>query len=121
MNFDLEGALNWGSSHGIPVGGSVGRDPEVEASDFLLEDGSDRVFSGFVGGEVTKVLVTLSNDKHLVVRPRLPRPKLRRDVAWLRNVRYFVRYYRPEGFVTGVAAFERSGLLVYRDKTFETF
>lgn len=121
MNFDLEGALSWGSSTGIPVGGDYGRHPAVDASDNLLSDGSDRVFSGFVGGEVTRVLVTLSNNKHLVIHPKLPPPKLRRGVTWLRNLRYFVRYYRPEGFVTGVASFDRSGLLVSRDKSFETF
>lgn len=121
MAFELEGALNWSSSTGIPVGGHRGRDPEVEASDSLLVDGSDRVFSGFTGGEVAKVLVTLSNNKHLVIHPKAPRRKLRRNVVWLRHVRYFVRYYRPEGFVTGVASFSRSGQLLYRDKTFEEF
>jgi hypothetical protein len=121
MNFNLEGAVSWGSSTGIPVGSSYGPSPEVNASDYLLLDGSDRVFSGFVGGEVTKVLVTLSNNKHLVIHPKLPRSKLRRNVVWLRDVRYFVRFYRPEGFVTGVASFNRAGLLVSRDKTFETF
>jgi hypothetical protein len=121
MNFNLEGAVGWGSSTGIKPGSSYGGHPEVNASDYLLSDGSDRVFSGFVGGEVTRVLVTLSNNKHLVIHPKLPRPKLRRHVPWLRDVRYFVRYYRPEGFVTGVASFDRAGLLVSRDKTFETF
>jgi len=121
MNFNLEGVASWGSGTGIPVGGSYGRHPEVEASDYLLRDGSDRAFIGFVGGEVTKVLVTLSNNKHLVIHPKLPRPKLRRHVTWLRDVRYFVRFYRPEGFVTGVASFDRAGLLVSRDKTFEGF
>jgi hypothetical protein len=121
MNFNLEGAVGWGSSTGIKPGSSYGGHPEVNASDYLLSDGSDRVFSGSVGGEVTRVLVTLSNNKHLVIHPKLPRPKLRRHVVWLRDVRYFVRYYRPEGFVTGVASFDRAGLLVSRDKTFETF
>jgi hypothetical protein len=121
MNFNLEGVASWGSSTGIPPGGSYGRHPEVDASDYLLPDGSDRVFIGFVGGEVTKVLLTLSDNKHLVIHPKLPRAKLRSHVVWLRNVRYFVRYYRPEGFVTGVASFDRSGRLVSRDKTFEMF
>lgn len=121
MEFDLEGVGSWGSSTGIPVGGHHGQNAEVDANDNLLPDGSDRVFSGFVSGEVTKVLVTLSNNQHLVIHPKLPSAKLRREVVWLRNVRYFVRYYRPEGFVTEVASFDRAGLLVSRDKTFETF
>lgn len=121
MEFELEGVGSWGSSTGIPVGGHHRRDPEVNGNDNLLPDGSDRVFSGFVGGEVTKVLVTLSNNKHLVIHPKLPPETLRRHVVWLRDVRYFVTYYRPEGFVTGVASFDRAGLLVWRDKNFETF
>jgi hypothetical protein len=121
MDFNLEDASSWGSSTGIHPGGSYAGRTEVDASDALLPDGSDRVFSGFVDGEVTKVLVTLSDNKHLVIHPKLPREKLRRHVVWLRNVRYFVRYYRPEGFVTGVASFNRAGLLVSRDKTFEGF
>jgi hypothetical protein len=121
MDFNLEGITNWESATGIPPGGSYGGQPEVSASDYLLPDGSDRVFSGFVGGEVTKVLLTLSDNKHLVIHPKLPREKLRRHVVWLRDVRYFVRFYPPEGFVTGVASFDRAGLLVSRDKTFETF
>ena len=122
MNFNLEGAIGSGAGRlGSRLGSSTAAGPNVDASDNLLADGSDRVFSGTVGGEVTKVLVTLSNNEHLVIHPKLPREKLRRHVVWLRNVRYFVRYYRPEGFVTGVASFDRAGLLVSRDKTFETF
>ena len=119
MEFELTGALSWGSSTGIPVGGHLGRHNEASASDALLLDGSDRVFSGFVGGEVAKVVVTLSNNKHLAIRPKLPRRQLRDKVEWLRNVKYFVKYYPPEGFVTGVETFSRSGQLLSRDRTFE--
>jgi hypothetical protein len=121
MEFDLEGATNWGSSTGIPAGGHLGRGYEISAADNLLEDGSDRVFNGIVNGEVAKVLVTLSNNKHLSIRPRFAPEQLRRKVVWLRNVRYFVEYYPPEGFVTGVATFNASGQLLFRDKTFEGF
>lgn len=118
MDFELEGATNWGWGTGIPAGGHLGRGFYIEASDDLLEDGSYRVFSGNVPGEVAKVLITLSNNKHLEIRPKAPPERLRRK-AWLHNVRYFVAYYPPEGFVTGVATFSASGQLLYRDKTFE--
>jgi hypothetical protein len=120
MDFELEGATNWGWGTGIPAGGHLGRSFEIEASDNLLEDGSYRVFSGTVNGEVAKVLITLSNNKHLAIRPKAPPARLRNRV-WLHNARYFVAYYRPEGFVTGVATFSASGQLLYRDKTFEGF
>jgi len=121
MDFNLEGATYWGSSTGIPVGGEYGRHDGVDASDSLLIDGSDRVFSGFVEGEAVKLVATLSNNKHLVIHPKLPSAKLRRQVSWLRGVRYFVFYYRPEGFVTGVSTFDHAGTLLYRDKSFEGF
>ncbi|HET9866563.1 MAG TPA: hypothetical protein VFQ06_04675, partial [Nitrospira sp.] len=119
MDFDLEGATNWGWGTGIPAGGHLGRRFEISAHDDLLEDGSYRVFSGTVNGDVAKVMLTLSNNKHLTIRPKAPSERLRRKVVWLRNVRYFVEYYRPEGFVTGVATFSASGQLLYRDKSFE--
>jgi len=120
MDFELEGAANWGWGTGIPTGGHLGRGFDIEASDDLLEDGSYRVFSGTVTGEVAKVLITLSNNKHLAIRPKAPPARLRR-IVWLHNARYFVEYYRPDAFVTGVATFSASGQLLYRDKTFEGF
>lgn len=121
MDFELEGATKWGWGTGIPAGGHLGDGFDIDASDDLLEDGSYRVFSGSVGGEVAKVLITLSNNKHVAIRPKFPSQRLRRNVVWLRNVQYFVEYYPPEGFVTGVATFDDSGVMLYRDKTYEGF
>lgn len=119
MDFDLQGATRWGWGTGIPAGGHLDRRFEMSASDDLLEDGSSRVFSGTVSGEVAKVVLTLSNNKHLAIRPKSPPPQLRRKVVWLRGVRYFVEYYPPEGFVTEVAEFSASGQLLHRDKSFD--
>ncbi|HEU5064060.1 MAG TPA: hypothetical protein VFT79_13055 [Solirubrobacterales bacterium] len=119
MDFNLEGAANWGWGTGIPAGGHLSRHFGISASDDLLEDGSYRIFSGSVSGEAAKVLITLSNNKRVTIRPKSPPAHLRQKVVWLRNVRYFVEYYRPEGFVTGVAIFSASGQLLYRDKSFE--
>jgi len=74
-----------------------------------------------VEGEAVKLVATLSNNKHLVIRPQLPSAHLRRKVTWLRGIRYFVFFYPPEGFVTGVATFDRAGTMLFRDKTFERF
>jgi hypothetical protein len=121
MDFELEGAGSWGWGTGIPAGGHLGRRFDIESSDGLLEDGSYRVATGTVNGEVAKIVFTLSNNKRLTIRPKFPAQSLRRKVVWLRNVRYFVEYYPPEGFITGVATFSSSGLLLYRDKSFEGF
>lgn len=121
MDFALEGAANWGWGTGIPSGGHLPANFEIASSDDLLEDGSYRIFSGTVSGRVAKVQFTLSNNKHIAFRPKPPSQRLRRNVVWLRNVRYFVEYYPPEGFVTGVATFDASGLLLYRDNTYGNF
>ncbi len=121
MDFDLEGSGSWETATGIPAGGHLNRRQQIDAFDDLLEDGSSRVFSGVTSGEVTKVVATLSNNKHLTFRPKAPAAELRRKVVWLRNVRYFVEYYPPEGFVTGIAEFNAAGVLVARDKTWENF
>jgi hypothetical protein len=121
MEFNLEGAWSWGSATGIPAGGHYDRPAGISAFDDLLEDGSSRVFAGFVDAEVAKVILTLSNNQHLAILPKSPPAKLRRKVTWLRNVRYFVEFYPPVGFVTGVATLSASGQLLYRDKTFEAF
>jgi hypothetical protein len=121
MDFRLDGAVDWGSGTGIPAGGHLRRGYGISADDDLLEDGSDRVFSGFVTAEVAKVAVTLSNNKRLVIHPRSVPASLRRRIVWLHNVRYFVTYYPPLAFATGVATFDASGRLLYRDKTFESF
>jgi hypothetical protein len=121
MDFELTGATNWGWGTGIPAGGHLRGRFEIDASDDLQEDGTTRIFSGSVGGEVAKVMATLSNNKHLTFHPRSPSAQLRRKVTWLRNVRYFVTYYPPEAFVTGVSTFSSSGQLLYRDRSFEGF
>lgn len=121
MDFSLEGAVDWGWGTGIPAGGHLSRRFELESTDYLLEDGSERVVAGSVSGEVAKVLFTLSDNKRLTVYPKAPPRALRQKVEWLRDVRYFVDYYPPEAFVTGVATFNSSGQLLYRDKTYEGF
>jgi len=121
MDFELEGVGSWGWGTGIPAGGHLGRRFDIESIDGLLEDGSYRVVAGTVNGEVAKILFTLSNNKRLTVRPKAPPRRLLRKVSWLHNSRYFVDYYLPEAFVTGVATSSKSGQLLYRDKTFEGF
>lgn len=114
MEFSLPGAVNWGSSTGIPAGGHLLSSYTISASDNLQEDGAWRAFSGFVAGDVAEVTATLSNGKRLSFKPRSAPAPLRRKVVWLRNVRYFVQYYPPTGFVTSASLFSASGQLLYR-------
>jgi hypothetical protein len=120
VQFEVEGAGSWGWGTGVPVGGHLSRRRHVDAFDDLLEDGSDRVFAGITSGETAKVVAMLSDNKQLTIRPRSVPAPLRRKNVWLRNFRYFVDYYPPQGFVTEVAAFDASGGLLYRDKNFSS-
>jgi hypothetical protein len=121
MEFSLPGAVNWGSSTGVPSGGHLSSSYNISASDNLQEDGAWRVLSGFVAGDVAKVTATLSNGKRLTFKPRSAPAPLRREVVWLRNVRYFVQYYPPSGFVTSASLFSASGQLLYRTSGGELF
>lgn len=114
MDFALPGAANWGWGTGIPAGGHLAENFTIEASDDLQEDDLQRVLSGTVAGDVAKVVATLSNGKRLTVKPRFAPAQLRQHIVWLKNVRYFVQYYLPGGFVTSVALFSASGQLLHR-------
>ncbi len=119
MEFTLPGAVSWGWGTGIPSGGHLPEDFTIDASDYLLEDGSNRVFSGTAGGDVVRIVATLSDGKHLTIQPRSAPAALRQRVVWLRNARYFVQYYPPDGFITSVSLFNASGQLLYRTMSAE--
>ena len=121
MEFSLPGAVNWGSGTGIPAGGHLSNSYTIEASDDLQEDGAWRVLSGLVAGDVAKVAATLSNGKRLTIKPRSAPASLWRKVVWLKNVRYFVQYYPPSGFVTSASLFSASGQLLYRTSGSQLF
>lgn len=121
MDFSLPGAGDWGWATGIPASGHLSQRYTMDVSDHLQEDGAWRVFSGSVGGDVAKVTATLSNGKRLSFKPRSVPASLRRKVVWLRNVRYFVQYYPPAGFVTSVSLLNASGQLLYRASGEELF
>jgi hypothetical protein len=114
MEFNIPKAISWGWGTGIPAGGHLSSDFHIDASDDLLEDGSYRVLSGSVGGDVAKLVVTLSNGKHREIHPKSVPAPLRSRIVWLRNVRYFVDYYPPTGFVSSVSLLSASGQLLYR-------
>lgn len=121
MEFSLPRAVNWGWSTGIPPGGHLSSSFNIDASDDLQQDGAWRVLSGSVAGDVAKVTATLSDGKRLTFKPRPAPAPLRRKVVWLRNVRYFVQYYSPTGFVTSASLFSASGQLLYRTSGSELF
>ncbi len=94
----LKGSSRWGWR--IPAGGHLSIKFTINAQDESA--GSVRAFYGAVGKRVKTIDLTTSTEKHIIVHPKLPPPALRERFVWLRNVRYFVRYY-PLGEQVGVA------------------
>jgi hypothetical protein len=85
----MPGSFNW--AWGIPTGGHLPDNFTMVGRDEY--EGSERVFAGATGARVVSVTLTMSTGRHILIRPILPELALRRKFAWLRNVRYFVRYY----------------------------
>jgi len=113
MEFNFATTFSWGWATGIPAGGHLSGKSWIESSDDLQRNGSYRVFRGSVGGQVARVVATLSNGKRIRAEPKAVPVRLR-HVVWLRNVRYFVQYYLPTGFVTSASLFSASGKLLHR-------
>ena len=97
MDFDLSDTLagSWNWNWGIPAGGYLSNKFTISGGD-EAENFSERAFSGTAGARVKTVVLTMSNGERLIIHPKLPPLVLRRRFVWLRNVRYFVRYY-PSG------------------------
>lgn len=84
-------AGRWKGAWGIPAGSHL---PDRFTIGALDEgSGSERSFSGVAGARVRSIAVTTSTGEHFTIHPKLPPPKLRKRFVWLRNMRYFIRYY----------------------------
>jgi hypothetical protein len=83
-------AGSWRSGWGIPAGGSLPGKFRIGAVD---EAGNGRqAFGGIVAARVSTIELVTSRGRHVEFHPKLP-PKRLRHLAWLSNVRYFLRYY----------------------------
>jgi len=74
--------------------------------------GSGRAFYGAVGARVKAIELTMNNEEHIVVHPKLPPLDLRERFVWLRNVRYVVRYYPSGEHVRVARLFNARGGLI---------
>lgn len=113
MEFSPAGASagSWRGAWGIPAAGHLSDNFTISARD--ESEGSERAFSGAAGVRVKTVMLTTSNGERLTIHPKLPPNRLRKRFVWLRNVRYFMRYY-PTGQHAKVAKlFDSRGKLIY--------
>ncbi len=102
----MPGSFSWG--WGIPTGGHLPNDFTISGQDEY--EGSERVFAGAAGGSVKSITLTMSSGKHVMIHPRLPSRASRRRFVWLRNLRYFVSYYRLGSHVQKVTVRSANGV-----------
>jgi hypothetical protein len=74
--------------------------------------GSVRAFYGAVGQRASTIQLIMSKGKHILVHPKLPPFALRERFVWLRNVRYFIRYYSPGARVREARILNAQGVLI---------
>lgn len=98
---------SWTGRWSIPTGGHMPKSATIAARDEVSD--SARAFSGVVGGDVTKVLVSIKGKGTFVIHPRLPSKSLRQKFAWLRGVRYFMRFYPTGDAISRIKLQTRDG------------
>jgi hypothetical protein len=102
---------SWSGAWRVPVGGQLADTFTIGAQD--ESSGSERVFSGIVGRRVRDISLIRSEGSKMVVHPRLPPQELRQRFGWLRNMRYFMRYYSVGDNVTTVKLRNYRGEVIY--------
>lgn len=108
---------SWIGKWAIPVGGHLSEAATIDARDEASD--SSRVFSGVVGGDVRVVSALTKSGKEIVIRPKLPRRDLRQNLVWLRQVRYFMRFYPVGDAISRVRLLDGKGNLKYSTRGFE--
>jgi len=86
------GTWRWGRA--IQPHGTLPADFGIAAGDDVARVG--RAFSGMTSGRTRSVLLHTREGRTIVIHPKRPTVAMRRGHKWLRNVRYFVRFY-PQG------------------------
>lgn len=104
---------SWEGGWEVPAGGHLPDSATISARDEAT--GGDRVVSGAVGMRVRTVMFRTKSGRRFVVHPKAPKASLRKRFGWLRNLRYFLRFY-PKGDPLGAAK-----LLDAHGKTIATF
>lgn len=82
---------SWEGFWEIPAGGHLPDSATISARDETT--GEERVVSGVVGWDVRTVLLTTKSGDRFVVHPKAPERRLLKRFIWLRNLRYFLRFY----------------------------
>jgi hypothetical protein len=116
--FRLPKVISWASGTSIPVSGHTSRTFSISALDAESPDNEERVFSGYTGREVAKIVASFESGVRAVIKPSFPPAPLRKKFVWMRSFRYFVFYHAFDvGVVESVSLFTKEGHLLYRGRS----
>lgn len=82
---------SWKGMWEIPASGHLPASATISARDETT--GESRVVSGIVGWHVRSVVFKTRSGRRFVAYPKAPEAKLLKRFVWLRNLRYFLRFY----------------------------
>lgn len=82
---------SWKGLWEIPAGGHLPASATISARDETT--GEDRVVSGIVGWNVRTVVFRTQSGRRIIVHPKAPDGRFLKRFVWLRNLRYFLRFY----------------------------
>jgi hypothetical protein len=105
-------AGSWRGSWRVPVGGHLANGFTIDAFDEPFA--TKGVVSGVVGGHVTTILLVMTSGKRYAITPKLPSRSVRHKHRWLRQLRYFMFFYRPGQRVVGAKLLGPKGEVIFR-------
>lgn len=117
VQFRFPGIVSFAAGTSIPVDGHTPPGFPISALDALSPEGPQRVFAGYTGSAVAKVVAQLEDGTRQRIIPRFPSKALRNRNQWLRGFRYFVQFYEGEVGVERVSLFSDEGRLIYRSSS----
>jgi hypothetical protein len=110
-------AGSWKGAWTIPAGGHLSKGFTISAQDDV--EGTQRAFSGIAGVRAGAIAVSTSGGEEFTIHPKLPREQLRKRFVWLRNVKYFIRFYPPGQHVKIAKVLNSRGEVISRAAAFE--
>jgi hypothetical protein len=108
---------SWRYGWGIPAGGHLPDRFTISARD--EGEGAERVVGGTVGARVRSIELLMSKGPRVKIHPLLPAQKLRKRFIWLRNMRYFLRFYPTGRYVKSVRLLDKFGKTIFVGRLFE--
>ena len=110
---------SFSSAWGISAGGQLPSGFSFSGTE--RNEGSEEVFAGASGVHVKYLLLTMNHGSQIRIHPLLPALALRKQFDWLRNIRYFVRFY-PLGLrIRSIEALNYQGRIIAKSSGEEGF